>query len=428
MSRGGLHRSIFASSEGATAGAGHNDAVTSDDRPSSPTARPRILALVALLALALNLRTAVASLGVVLPQLRADLQMSATFGGVLTTVPVICFALFGFGAGAVAGRLGVDRTAGLSLGLGVVGLAARPFVDSRWIFLVLTVVALAGAALGNVMLPALAKKYFPDRLALVSSLYGAMLVGGAALASATTVPAAEALGGWRGGLLLWAGLALASLLPWVALGRRGSVGPPTEQRWPLRSVARSPLAWTMAGLFGAQAAQAYAQFGWYTEILVDAGLTASRAALMLAVVSAVSIPLTLVLPAAMRLAGHRPLLPIAYAVITVAGWLLVLVAPTRLTLLSAVLLGAGSTAFTWVLALIGQRSRTPQGTVALSGFVQGIGYLIAALGPFGTGVLHDLTGSWVPPLIGLMILAAMIGVLGWVLRRPRFVEDELGAR
>jgi CP family cyanate transporter-like MFS transporter len=399
--------------------------VSAEPQTEPSAGHTRTLALIALLALALNLRTAVGILGVVLPELRSDLQMSATFGGVLTTVPVLCFAVFGVGAGAVSGRLGTDRTAMLALGLAVLGLAARPFLDNRWAFLILTVVALAGAALGNVMLPALAKRYFADRVPLVSSLYGALVVGGAALSSATTIPAADVLGGWRGGLLVWAGLALVALLPWVALGRHASTAAPTERGWSLRQVARSPLAWLMGGLFGAQAAQAYAQFGWYSEILVDAGLPPGRAGLMLALVSAVSIPLTLVLPVAIRRAGNRPVLPIFYAAITVLGWLVVLVAPTRLALLSAILLGAGSTAFTWVLALIGQRSRTPRGALALSSFVQGLGYLIASLGPFGTGVLHDLTGSWAPPIVGLMVLASVIGILGWILRRPRFLEDDL---
>lgn len=389
------------------------------------TPRHRVLALVAILALAINLRTAVASLGVLLPQVRADLGMSATFGGVLTTVPVICFAVFGATAGTVVGQVGLHRTVWLSLAMGTLGLAVRPFVGERWSFLALTLVALAGAALGNVVLPALVKQHFPDRLPLVSSLFGATLVGGAALSSATTVPAAEALGGWPGGLVVWAGLTLVALLPWLALGQRGAPSDLGERRWPLRALARSPLAWTMAGLFGAQAAQAYAQFGWYSEILVDAGLSAGVAGSMLAIISAVSIPLTLLLPAAMRATEGRPVLPIGYAIITVLGWLVVLAAPTTLAWLSAVLLGAGSTAFTWVLALISQRARTPQGTVALSGFVQGIGYLIAALGPLGTGVLHDLTGSWTPPVIGLTILSLVIGILGWTLRRPRYVEDEL---
>jgi CP family cyanate transporter-like MFS transporter len=282
--------------------------VVSIDRPGVPATtghRGRVLVLIAILALAINLRTAVGSLGVVLPEVRADLGMSATFGGVLTTVPVVCFALFGATVGTVVGRIGLHRTVWVSLALGAVGLAVRPFVGERWSFLALTVLALAGAALGNVVLPGLAKQHFPDRLPLVSSLFGATLVGGAALSSATTVPIAGVLGGWPGGLVVWAGVTLVCLLPWLALGQRGVPARSDERRWPLRELARSPLAWTMACLFGAQAAQAYAQFGWFSEILVDAGLSAGRAGAMLAIISAVSIPLTLLLPAAMRATEGR---------------------------------------------------------------------------------------------------------------------------
>lgn len=381
----------------------------------------------AILALAVNLRTAVGSLGVVLPQVRADLGMSATFGGLLTTVPVICFAVFGALAGTLVNRLGLYRTVLLSLTLGAIGLVVRPYLGQRWWFLASTVLALAGAALGNVVLPGLAKRHFPDRLPLVSSLFGAALVGGAALASAATVPAARVLGGWSGGLVVWAGLSAVALLPWLMLGWRAAPDNVQEDRWPLRALLHSPLAWTMAGLFGVQAAQAYAQFGWYSEILVDAGLAPARAAIMLALISAVSIPLTLMLPAAMRAVRGRPVLPIGYALITVAGWTMVLLAPTTLPWVPAVLLGAGSTAFTWVLALISQRARTAEGTVALSGFVQGIGYVLGSLGPFGAGALHDLTGSWRPPIVALMALAVLIGVIGSALRRTRYIEDELGA-
>jgi CP family cyanate transporter-like MFS transporter len=391
-----------------------------------PLTRRRLLILAALLGLAVNLRTAVGSLGVVLPDLRSDLRMSGSFTGLLTTVPVICFAVFGMAANRVVVRHGLHRTVALALVLAAAGMLSRPYVEDRWLFLLLTTGSLAGAALGNVCLPALAKRHFPTRLPLVSSLYGAVLLAGAALSSAVTVPLADALGGWPQGLMLWGALAALLVLPWIGLAVHDRPPLVAAPSWPLRRIARVPMAWWMALLFGSQSAQAYTQFGWYPEMLVDSGLSPARAALMLGVVSAVSIPLTLTLPLGMRHL-HGAALPLAYAVIAFLGWLGVLLAPQVPALLSAVLLGAGSTAFTWVLALIAERARTTEGTVALSGFVQGMGYLIAALGPLGTGVLHDLTGSWTPSLLGMMALATVFGVVGVALARPRTVEDELAA-
>ncbi len=409
---------------------------TETQRPTAtPTRAGQVLVLASVVLLALNLRVAVASLGVVLPQVRADTQMSAVFAGVLTTVPVLSFAVFGASTGFLSGRIGLHRSAGLGLLLVVAGLAARPFAHGRWLFLILTVVCVAGAAIGNVILPPLVRQHFPNRIAAVSSLYGATLVGGATLASAATVPLASALGGWRPALGLWSGLALLALLPWLGFSLRrlasssdrsrpGGSAHPTAG-WPLRRLARSRLAWLMALLFAAQSAQAYAQFGWYPAILVDGGLSPGRAALMLALITAVGVPMTLALPVLIRLTRGRSVLPIGYGVITVLGWVGVLIAPATLPWLSAVLLGAGSTAFTWVLAMIAQHSRTPAGTVALSGFVQGVGYLIAALGPFGTGALHDLTGAWTVPILVLIGFGALIGLLGAIVVGAGDIEDDL---
>ena len=103
-----------------------------------------------------------------------------------------------------------------------------------------------------------------------------------------------------------------------------------------------------------------------------------------------------------------------------------LLAPTTVTWLWAILLGVGGGAFTWTLTMIGKRTRTAAGTATLSVFTQGTGYLIAGIGPFGAGVLHDATGSWTAPLVALMGLAAVIAVAGWFVARPVTLEDTLG--
>lgn len=386
-----------------------------------------MLVLVAVLLLAINLRVAVASLGVLLPQVQPALGMSDTFAGLLTTVPVWCFAVFGAATAPLSSRLGLDRTAAAALALITIGLLARPYLDGRWAFLLLSVVAIGGAALGNVLLPALAKEHFPHRLPLISSLYGAALVTGTTVAAATTVPLADALGGWRPGLVVWASLSTLALLPWLALGIINRKSASEEARWPLRKLARSPFAWAMAMLFAAQSATAYAQFGWFPAILIEGGLSRGEAALMLALITGVSIPLTLLLPLAMRVTRHSPVLPVGYAAVGVAGWLGVVFAPATAPWLWAVLLGAGSTAFTWVLALLGEKSHSVPGTAALSGFVQGVGYLLATIGPLGAGVAHELTGSWTPAILGLIVLAVLIGVLGTIINRPHWIEDDLDA-
>jgi CP family cyanate transporter-like MFS transporter len=392
--------------------------------PGTPGSR-RLLVGAAIILLALNLRLAVGSVGVVLDDLRADLGMSACVAGVLTTLPVLCFAFFGGTSHGVVRRLGLHRTTVLLLAVTAVGLVARAFVDSSAAFLLLTVVSLAGAAVGNVILPALAKVHFPDRIPLISSLYGAALMTGAALGSVVTVPVADVFGSWRAGIGAWAVLALAALIPWLRFLGRDLHVDPASTRLKMSSLWRSRLAWATALCFGSQSAQAYAQFGWFPAILHDGGLSTTSAGAMLGVLSAVGIPMTLALPTLIRRVGTRPWLPWLFSGVTVAGWLGVLVAPSSLALLWAVLLGVGGCAFTWTLTMIGRRSRTPDGTAALSAFAQSIGYVVAGIGPFGTGLLHDATGDWTLPVLLLAAAGLLIGVFGTFVNREVYVEDTL---
>ena len=392
----------------------------------APDRSGRLLVGAAIVLLALNLRVAVGSVGVVLDALRADLGMSATVAGVLTTLPVLCFAFFGSGSHGVVRWIGLHRTTALLLVVTALGLALRAVVDTSGLFLLLSVVALAGAAVGNVILPVLAKVHFPDRIPLISSLYGAALMTGSAIGSIVTVPVADAFGGWRAGIGSWTLLAIITLVPWLrSLGHDLHVdsGPSTLS---MRQLVRSKIAWAAAVCFGAQSAQAYAQFGWFPAILHDGGLSTAAAGAMQGLLSAVGIPMTLALPALIAWAGRRPILPWSFAVFTMAGWAGVLVAPAELAWLWAVLLGTGGCAFTWTLTMIGRRARTPDGTAALSGFAQSIGYVIAGIGPLSAGLLHDATGTWTVPVVVLLVAALPIGVFGALVNRDRFLEDELG--
>jgi CP family cyanate transporter-like MFS transporter len=146
---------------------------------------------------------------------------------------------------------------------------------------------------------------------------------------------------------------------------------------------------------------------------------------MQGLLSAVGIPVTLALPALIAWAGTRPVLPWLFAATTMAGWAGVLVAPATASWMWAILLGVGGGAFTWTLTMIGRSARTTDGTAALSGFAQSVGYVVAGLGPLGTGLLHDATGTWTVPVAMLLAIGFFIGVFGTVVNRGQYLEDEL---
>ncbi len=384
-----------------------------------------------IVALAVGLRPAVTSLGSVLGAVDSDLGLSGWLASLLTTLPVLCFAAVGAVAHPLTHRFGLHRTAFAALVAIAGGVGARAVTDSSVVFTAASTLALAGMAVGNVSLPPLVKLHFPDRIPGVTAVYSCALLSGAAIPAALTVPVAEQAGSWRWGLGIWALTASVAALPWLALLRHDvreadGAGPRAAVLTP-RRLTRSPLAWTMALFFGLQSAQAYAQFGWLPTIYEDAGLSPAAAALMLTIATAVGVPAPLVLPAyARRTTDHR-LLVVGFSVLSGVGIVGVLLAPTTMPWLWAACMGLGGAAFPWLLAMLGLRARTTEGTAALSGFVQSVGYLVAAVGPLGTGLLREASGGWTLPLLVLLALTVPMLLTGLRIARPRLLEDELAA-
>ena len=387
--------------------------------------------MVAIVALAFNLRPAAVSVGPVLGDVRSDLGLSGAEAGLLTTLPVLAFAVVGALAPRLARLVGPHRLTLLALLCVAAGLGARSRVDHEWSFLLLSLLALAGMATGNVVLPSLVKLHFPDRIGLLTSIYTTALAVGLTSALTLTVPVGEALGGgWRDGLLAWALVAAVAAVPWIGLVGRDRRDPDAE-RAPgigVLAVGRTPLGRRMALFFGLQSLQAYAVYGWFGVVYRDAGFSATTAGVLLGVIGGLSIPLSLLIPwLVARTDDQRPLMVVLMTCYPL-GYAGLVVAPVAGAWLWAVLVGIGLCAFPLILTLIGLRARTPEGTAALSGWTQSVGYLLAAVGPFGMGVLHDATGSWTVPLLVLLVLAVPQLLVGLSVARPAYVEDQLDQR
>jgi CP family cyanate transporter-like MFS transporter len=388
---------------------------------SDETTFERWTVVAGILLLAFNLRTAVVSVGPVLAEVTQGLGMGEVATGVLTALPLIAFAVFGALAPAAAGRTGVHRLTLLAL-LGVVGgLLGRSATSSVPAFLVLSMIALAGMAVANVLLPSLVKLHFPKQIGRFTALYTTSLAVGLTSASVFTVPLSAHYGSWRGGLAFWAGTAALAAVPWVLLLRHDAVPRPRQRSVSLGQVARTRLGWAMALLFGLQSAQAYVVFGWFAQAYRDAGFSAATAGLLLGVITGMSIPLSLWAPMAIARTQNQTRLMLLLVACYPVGYLGMLVAPVAGAWVWALLLGLALSIFPVALTLIGLRSRTPDGTAALSAFTQSVGYALSALGPFGIGLLYHVTGGWTWPLLALTATAGLAIAVG----RPQFIEDQI---
>jgi MFS transporter, CP family, cyanate transporter len=388
----------------------------------APPRTGRLAALVALVLAAANLRLAVTSVGPVLAEIRQGLGMSAAVAGLLTSVPVICFA----SVGLVAPRLARRFSAGTVIIGGLVvltaGLAVRPFAGGVAGFLGLSVVALAGIAVVNVLLPMVVKAWFPDHVGGVTGLYTVALNLGATIAAAATVPLAGALGGdWRLGLAAWAVTAAAAVPVWLVLGRR-RIAPVTDPpAGETVRIARHPVAWALAFYFGLQSTSAYVIIGWLPQIYRDAGLSAETAGLLFAVTSLLGVPLPLVLSAVAGRLRRQSGIAAGLGVFGIAGYAGLWAAPAAAPWVWAVLLGIVNCAFPLALTMIALRGRTPATVVRLSAFAQSVGYILAIPGPILVGVLHERTGGWRLPLALMALLMVPQIVAGVAAGRDRHI-------
>jgi len=376
----------------------------------------------AVILVALNLRPAVTSVAPLLGDMREELGTSATWAGLLTTMPGLCFAAAGLTAPRLSSRFGLGRVISAALVVLTAGLVLRT-VDGPHVVIGATLLACAGIALINVLIPVVIKGSFPTRVGLMTGIYTAALQGGGALGSAVTPGLEEPLGGWRMALAAWAAIALLALLAWLPASRRhrGSWAMSTELTGKPRSLLRSRLAWTVTLFFGCQAFMAYIVMGWLPQIFIDNGIDKVQAGILVGLVSLIGVPVSLIISPLAARATHQSGWIIALGVLGFAGAVGLLVAPTAAPWVWSVLIGVGMSAFSLALTVIALRARNAEDTAQLSGMVQGFGYLFAGLGPFLFGLLHDVSDGWTIPFAMFLAVYVVQIVAGAVAGRNRYV-------
>lgn len=408
---------------------------------AAPLWAGRTLALLGIVLVAFNLRSAVASLSPILAELESEIPLDPTVVGVLGMLPPLCYAVFGIVTPLFAKRFGLEATLVAALAALTVGLAGRGLApDAVWL-VIASAATFAAIGVGNVLLPPLVKRYFPDRIGLVTTVYATAMAVSTFVPPLVAVPVAAATH-WRVSLGEWAMLAALSLIPWIALlvhpsrraaradradpAGRSTVAEPAPSQ--LGRAVRSPLAWALTTIFAVSAFNAYTLFAWLPTILHDiAGTTHVEAGALLSLYAAMGLPGSIAVPVLAARYGRIRLLVWISVVSFVLGYGGLLIAPATATWLWVALAGLGPLLFPLALVLINLRTRTHAGSVALSGFVQSAGYLLIAAGPLVVGGLHEWSGGWTWALLVLLATAVPAAIAGLAVARPRYLEDE-GAR
>lgn len=392
-------------------------------------ALPATLAAIAVFIAALNLRPAIASLGVVIADITDHFDSGGAAAGLLTALPGFCFALFGIAAVPLARRIGLTGTMCAGMVISLIGVALRPWVGHMWVFILLTGFVVAGIAVANILLPAWIKQHGGRNMVALTTVYTAILGLGGALGplSALLFSGANA---WQWTIFLWAIAAGLQLLVWVLVWQRTGNDFPVQTSTtdgPRGSLWRSPTAVALMIFFGMQSMNAYIQMGWLPTMLMDAGVSVNKASVAVSMMGATGLFGGLIIPTLIARIRRFEWLPPFFALLTLLGYLGIMIAPAPAWLLWALLLGFGGFCFPTALALIPARTLNPVVTARLSGFVQPVGYLFAGAGPLLVGAAYDWRGGWTAILLVLCLTAVIKGVIGFRAARNRTVDHELAA-
>ena len=392
-----------------------------------------VVALVGVILVSLNLRTAVTSLSPLLGVIDAEVGLGTAGMGLLGMVPTVMFAAWGVLTPLVVRRWSLETVTVAAMGAAAAGQVVRALANEPGVMVGGSLIALAGMGIGNVVAPPLVKKYFPRHVAAVSMVYITGLQLGTVVPALVAVPVEEAAG-WRVSIGWWAVLAVIAAMPWVVqilrpgvpTGTPDAEAGPTDTRTPAQKIRpwRSPVGVALALFFGTNSLCTYAFFTWLPAVAESIGMTRAEGGLALAVYSAIGLVAALVVPwAAGRFEDPYPVVVIS-VLAYLAGFAGLLWAPEIAPWVWICLLGVGPSTFPLCLTLINLRTRTQAGSAALSGFSQGVGYTAASLGPIVFGILLDGPGL----AAGIGFLTAVLAVMMVVARtacRPVMLEDTL---
>ncbi len=383
-------------------------------------ARAGAATVLSIILLAINLRTVLASFPPLVPAVRADLGLSATAAGLITTLPVLCMGAFAPVAPRLARRFSIERLL-VALALGTAAGATLRGVG--------TTVALAGGALmagvsiaaAQALLPVLVRTRYAAQSGALTGTFSMAFTLGATLAAGSAVPLANALGDWESSLAVWAVPAVLAALVWAAVPGRTVI-----DRAPRAALWRRPLAWAVALFFGIQSMAFYATLSWLPSILEDAGRSPETAGALLAFSSLVQLPTALLAPMLAARLGHQVGILVSTTGIAAAGLTGLLAAPAA-ALLWVAMIGVGQGAalgLGMMLPLL--RGGAAHVAAGLTAMTLTVGYLVAASGPWVLGAVHDLAGGWTVPLAVLLGITLLELVPGIAAARPRTIAEDAG--
>ena len=358
------------------------------------------------------LRSPFTALPTILGDIAQGLGVEVSSLGILTSLPLLMFALFSAFASRLAQKIGLEHLFTYCLLLLTVGSVIRIF--NLPLLYLGTLIVGASIAIFNVLLPSMIQANRPQKISLLTTLYVTAMGISTAIASYLSVPITQA-SSWKDLILVLSILCLVTLLVWLPNHRHNHYLEGQQEKKSKENILKNKSVWAIIVFGGLQSLLFYTSMTWLPTMAISAGLFNSDAALLASIFSLISIPFSMTVPSlTTRLSDdHRRIM---LAIISIAGMMgiAMLLYPANnflYWLVVHLLIGTACSAlFPYLMVCFSLKTSSPEKTAQLSGLAQTGGYILAAFGPTLFGYSFDLFQSWIPAVLALLAVDIIMTV------------------
>ena len=375
----------------------------------------KVIILLGIILLGMILRTPITSVGAIIGPLKNLLEINNTVAGLITTIPLIAFAIFSPFVAKISNKIGLEKTLYLAAIVTSIGLLLRFYINTS-VFFVTTFIIGVGLTVGNVLLPGLAKKYFPENLGVMTGFYAVVMNVSASVAAGISYPILNSnVGGekFSTGLAvnIWLIVSILNIVIYAIITKNNKSERIIEdKKTGVAGYLKSLKMWSVMLSMGLQSALFYCSVSWFAEIMISKGFTPSEAGLLLSISQFAQFPSTFLVPVLAEKIKNKLIIPIFITmgyVASLIGMIYIQGNFALMTIYIVLFALAGGGSFSYVMYLFSAKSKNEEEAADVSGLAQAGGYWLAAIFPPLLGYIRDIL-NWDVAIYILIATASLL--------------------
>lgn len=377
------------------------------------------VSVAAVILIACCLRAPFTGTGSIVGMIQEELSLSSGSAGLLTSIPLLTFGLLSACMGLIGRKYGAGRVMVTGAGLMIAGILIRSFLGTAGLFAG-TVILGGGIVIGNVLVPAVVKDFFPERSGEMTGIYTTVMSVMSGIAGGVSVPLAECAG-WRTALAVWAAPAVLAMMSWIPCRRMRLCEGARSSTF--SAVLRSPVAWAAGVYMGLQSLIFYSFVAWFATILQSRGYSLDAAGLYNSLYLFTGLLGSFAAPVIAERCANKVRFGGFLGILYGTG-MLFLIFGTGAAGVWMVILFCGfcqGACFSYSMLMFVFHTESASAASLMSGFGQSVGYLIACVGPVLFGAVYDAAGRWEPAMWIMLAVCGVLAVLGAYIGQEKYV-------